>query len=224
MFNTAIFDMDGVIVDSHSIHRQAWRDFFNSRGRLVSEQELEFILDGRKRDEILRFFLGNLSPSELRDYGMQKDRMFAQCAENMQLIEGVQQFIQALGNSGVRRAVASSAGRVRVEVTLERFGLKREFDAVVTGEDVASGKPDPAIFQNACRRLQGDPKTTLVIEDAISGVKGARAAGMKCMGIAEAARAHLLYKAGAHYVVPNFVGLKANAISEVFDRNAPAGS
>ena len=114
-----------------------------------------------------------------------------------------------LGESGVRLAVASSASRQRVESTLEQFDLTRCFAAVVTGDDVANGKPDPAIFQTACQQLDGDPGgNSLVIEDAVSGVKGARAAGMKCLGIADSERARLLYEAGAHFVVPDFKGLR----------------
>jgi HAD superfamily hydrolase (TIGR01509 family) len=219
MLETAIFDLDGVIVDSHSVHRQAWRELFVSLSLPVTEQELDFVLDGHKRDEILCFFLGeHLSPSELRHYGSQKDMKFAQCAGNMQLIEGVREFILRLEKSGVRLAVASSASRERVEASLARFDLKHNFAAVATGDDVSRGKPDPEIFQIACRRLGGDPTATLVIEDAVSGVRGARAAGMQCLGIADRNRAHLLYEAGAHSVVPNFVGLEADVVSELFNR------
>jgi HAD superfamily hydrolase (TIGR01509 family) len=225
MLETAIFDMDGVIVDSHSVHRQAWRELFVSLGHSFSEQELDFVLDGHKRDEILRFFLGeHLSPSDLRYYGSEKDMKFAQCAGNMQLIAGVREFIHHLGESGVRLAVASSASRERVEATLARFDVKHSFAAVAAGDDVSKGKPDPELFQIACRRLGGDPKTTLVIEDAVSGVKGARTAGMQCLGIADRNRAHFLYQAGAQSVVPNFVGLEVDVVSELFNQAAGFGA
>jgi sugar-phosphatase len=218
MLKTVIFDLDGVIVDSHPVHQQAWRELFTSLGRSPSEQELEFVLDGHKRDEILRFFLGeHLSPSELRHYGLQKEMTFAHCGGKMQLIAGIRDFIHSWEGSGVQLAVASSASRKRVEWTLERFDLVRYFGAVVAGDDVVNGKPDPVIFQKACRSLDGDPQTTLVVEDAVSGVKGARAAGMQCMGIAESNRARLLYEAGAHFVVPNFVGLKVDTVFDLFD-------
>lgn len=59
MLSAVIFDMDGVIIDSHPAHRAAWRTFLREIGRKVTETELDFVLDGRKRSEILRHFLGN---------------------------------------------------------------------------------------------------------------------------------------------------------------------
>ena len=64
-----IFDMDGVLVDSHAAHRKAWRLFFETLGREVPECELDFILDGRKRGDILRHFLGDCPDSELEELG-----------------------------------------------------------------------------------------------------------------------------------------------------------
>lgn len=218
MFSSVIFDMDGVLVDSHPVHQRAWRRLMQSLGRQVSDRDLEFALDGRKRDDILRFFLGDLPPSDLRYYGLQKDSYFAEYAGEMQLVNGVREFLAALGEAGVRLAVASSASRPRAERILEQFGLARCFAAVVTGDDVVHGKPHPAVFLQACERMQGVPCASLVVEDAVSGVKGARAAGMSCLGVAASDRAHRLYDAGACCVVPDFVGLHVQAISELFAR------
>jgi HAD superfamily hydrolase (TIGR01509 family) len=218
MVSAVIFDMDGVLVDSHCIHKQAWRRLMQSLGHPVTDQQLEFVLDGRKRDDILQFFLGELSEFDLREYGLKKDKLFAECASELQLVDGVREFIAALANAGVLLAVGSSASRPRAERILEQFGLTRCFSAIVTGNDVTTGKPDPAVFTMACQRLRGDPATSLVVEDAVSGVKGARAAGMKCMGIADGERAQLLYEAGAHYVVPNFVGLEVDTLFHLIER------
>jgi HAD superfamily hydrolase (TIGR01509 family) len=221
MLKAAIFDMDGVIVDSHPIHKQAWRNLLLSLGVAVTDQQLEFVLDGRKREDILRFFLGNLSEAELRRYGAQKDIFFSQSVGQLQLIAGVREFITGLAAAGVHLAVATSARRSRAEAILERFALPPYFSAVVTGDDVADGKPDPLVFQTACRRLQGDPDSTLVIEDAVSGVMGARAAGMRCMGIAAGSRARLLCAAGALYIVPDFHGLKTETVFALMNGNLP---
>ena len=64
-----VFDLDGVIVDSHPIHKQAWRAFLASLGREVAESDLDFILEGRGRREILVHFLGDLTDSDVREYG-----------------------------------------------------------------------------------------------------------------------------------------------------------
>ena len=73
-----IFDMDGVLVDSHAVHREAWRLFFHTLEREVPESELDFILDGRKRGDILRHFLGDCADAELEEFGKRKDCIFRQ--------------------------------------------------------------------------------------------------------------------------------------------------
>ena len=65
MLRGIVFDMDGVIIDSHPTHRKAWQEFLGTLGRTVSEDDLDFILEGRKRQDILRHFLGELSNVEL---------------------------------------------------------------------------------------------------------------------------------------------------------------
>ena len=71
-----LFDMDGVLIDSHPAHRAAWREFLCSLGKDVSDTELSFILDGRTRAQILRHFLGELSEQGLQTYGKHKDELF----------------------------------------------------------------------------------------------------------------------------------------------------
>ena len=66
------------------------------------------------------------------------------------------------------------------------------FDAIVTGDEVGKGKPDPAIYRLVAERLNETPESLLVVEDAVSGVKSARAAGMRCLGVASPERAEAL--------------------------------
>jgi beta-phosphoglucomutase len=81
------------------------------------------------------------------------------------------------------------------------LGLARYFEAIVTGDEVASGKPDPAIYRLVAERLHEIPENLLAIEDAVSGVKSA---GMRCLGIACAERAEALRAAGADPVIADF--------------------
>jgi beta-phosphoglucomutase len=216
MFQAAVFDMDGVIIDSHSIHKEAWRRLLELVGKPVGEEELDFVLDGRKRADIFRHFLGDLSLAQLEAYGKQKDSLFLASADRLSLVPGLPDFVAELRADGVKLAVATSATRKRAEYVLTKFGLRQHFRAVVTGDDVRNGKPDPAIFQKACTQVHSTPGATLVIEDAASGVRGAKVAGMKCLGIAGQARAQLLYEAGADWVQPDFTTVKMSTIAARF--------
>ncbi len=202
-------------MDSHPVHKRAWRRFLQSVGRDVTEGELEFVVDGHKREDILRYYLGDLSESEIHEHGHRKDVLFAEISEELQLIDGVSDFIASLHAGGIRLAVATSASAKRTDWILRRFGLKDSFHAIVTGNEVTKGKPDPAVYQRACERLNVSASNTLVFEDAVSGIKGALAAGTKCMGIADESRARALYDAGAAYVVPNFNGLSLSRVQQL---------
>lgn len=199
-----VFDMDGVVIDSHPAHRSAWKGFLKSVGTTTSDAELDFILDGRKREEILKHFLGELGPEQIADYGSRKDELLRTRGAEIQPVPGIVEFLESLSRNGIRTALATSAGRRRAEGTLQELGLARYFEAIVTGDDVAAGKPDPAIYRLAAKRLQQHPASLIAVEDAVSGVTSAISAGMRCLGVADAGRAASLRAAGAYAVIQDF--------------------
>jgi beta-phosphoglucomutase len=213
-----IFDMDGVIVDSHPAHRKAWRQFLQTLGRNVTDRELDFILDGRKRRDILRHFLGQVSEAELVEYGKRKDEFFQQSAAEVTPIPGVTEFLIRLNKNGVVAAVATSASEARTRSTLERLQLRNYFSVVLTGNDVENGKPDPAIYRLACRRLNARPESVLAIEDAVSGIQAARGAGLKCLGLTSDRYAEKLRGAGAVHIIRSFVGLSLKKLEVIFNQ------
>ena len=118
--------------------------------------------------------------------------------------------------SGVRLALATSATKPRVLHTLEELGLAHYFETVVTGDDVAVGKPDPAIYRLAAARMNEYPGDLLAVEDAVSGVKAARSAGLRCMGLAHNGRADSLRRAGANPVIEDFRALSFAQLQALF--------
>ena len=211
-----VFDMDGVLIDSHPAHRLAWKSFLQSLGKEISDDELDFILDGRKREEILKHFLGELAAEQIAAYGKQKDKLLDRHRDAMQPIPGVIEFLDQLWEASIPTAMATSASRRRACGTLEELGLARYFPTIVTGDDVTTGKPDPAIYQLAAKRMQEAPECLVAVEDAASGVKSARAAGMRCLGIATAQRSALLRAAGADPVIPNFRSFSFSQLEAYF--------
>jgi beta-phosphoglucomutase len=216
-----IFDMDGVIIDSHPAHRKAWRQFLHSLGRDATNHELDFILDGRKRAEILRYFLGEMSDAQLEEHGKRKDDFFHDLEIEVKPIPGVVSFLDGLQKRKIATAVATSASASRARSTLERLHLTHHFQAVITGGDVARGKPDPAIYSLACQRLGIRPQNALAIEDAVSGIRAARGAGLCCVGVSIHQSAADLIAAGADCVIDNFLS-DAQAKLEVFLQRSAA--
>src|SRR6202023_3300719 len=109
MIEGIVFDMDGVLIDSHPVHRVAWSKFLATVGKSVTDEGLGFILAGRRREEILRHFLGDVPESKIAEYGRQKDLFFEENFRDVRLIPGVRKFLEALETAGLEAAVATSA-------------------------------------------------------------------------------------------------------------------
>jgi beta-phosphoglucomutase len=217
MLSGVIFDFDGVILDSHPVHMQAWKAFLLSKGKVFSDADLSFVQEGAKREEILLHFLGALTPEQIKHYGDEKEILFQTRAE-LNLVGGFVEFLDRLDADELPSAVATSGSRRRVEQTLEKFNLRNRFRAVVTGDDVARGKPDPALFLLAAQTLGVEPDRILVCEDAVAGVMAAHTAGMKCLGIAAGGRGVLLKNAGADLVAEDFEQTTLDDVRRIFSK------
>lgn len=213
----AIFDLDGVLADSHPAHFRAWKRLLDSIGKPIQDHDVDFILEGRKRREILEHFLGTLSDQQLDDYGRQKEAFFLEESKNIQIIDGVRELLQKLMLASISLAVASCGTRNRVNDLLERLDLRPYFQSVITGDDVKEGKPDPSIFLLASECYGIAPQDSLCLEDSVSGVMAAKAAGMKCLGVGKGGRGALLLEVGADKVVPDFVHLSIAELQSLFN-------
>jgi beta-phosphoglucomutase len=218
MFSGIVFDMDGVLIDSHPAHRRAWQQFLRTLGLEASDSKLDFILEGRKRQDILRHFLGDVSEDQLVEFGNRKDEFFEKMEDEVLPVAGVLDFLRELDQTGIPAAVATSASARRTCFTLQRLGIAHHFKTVVTGDDVKEGKPNPAIYDMAARELRVAARDLLVLEDAPRGVEAAIAAGMRCMGVADGSKAQLLRNAGAEHVITDFVGISVQTLSEFLSR------
>jgi beta-phosphoglucomutase len=217
MLRAAIFDMDGVIIDSHPIHKKAWRKFLKLQGKEIGEEDLNFIMDGRKREEILRHFLGELSDEQVRLLGHQKEQLFREETTDIKVIEGLRDFLQQLSESEIKLGVASSGSESRVNYILDSFHLRQYFEAIVTGSQVTTGKPDPTIFRVACDRLGVRASEALVFEDSVSGVTAAKAAGIRCVGVATNGVIPILLAAGADHIIPDFSCVSFDLMQDFFE-------
>jgi len=213
MLQAIVFDMDGVIVDSHPVHRLAWKQFLLTLGKEVSDRDLDCILEGWKREEMLRYFLGELTDDQVTEYGHRKDEFFQQVGMRPKLVPGLRKFVNHLESLGIPKAIATSASQRRTRLTLDRLGLSQHFPVVITANDVVHGKPDPAVYFMAAAKMGVDPENIAVMEDSVSGVKAAKSAGMRCLGIAKNSRRALLRQAGADHVVANFLGITLDRLA-----------
>jgi HAD superfamily hydrolase (TIGR01509 family) len=215
MFRGMIFDLDGVVADTHPIHKEAWRQLLAEAGRHVSAEHLDFVCEGRRRADILHHFLGPLSAEAIQHYGKRKDELFFGSTLELRATAGVHGFLSELDRAGMPKALATSAGWRRTDHVLARLGLSGCFYPVVTGDDVVNAKPNPEIFLIVAQQLGLAPMHLLVIEDSRAGVRAAKAAGMKCLGIASGAHATTLRREGADCVSADFRGLTVAQLAKL---------
>jgi HAD superfamily hydrolase (TIGR01509 family) len=216
MLKGVILDMDGVIADSHPLHIRAWIRLFSFLGKPLAEDNYAFLLDGHRREAILRHYLGNLPPDKLLEYGDTKDKLFREEVDQLRPIPGVIDFLVELEKAGLAMAVATSARRNRATCVLEQLGIQQRFAAILCADDLAEDKPEPHIFRLASLRLGIDPADLLVAEDAVSGVRAAKAAGMHCLGVAPNGQEQPLLSAGADKVIPDFLTVSISDLDSLF--------
>ena len=206
----AIFDMDGVLIDSGAHHRHAWRMLLDELGAEPAEPEHWRLTIGRPSEEAIPLLLGRrVSGAEVRRLARRKRDLYQERAQTgLDPVPGVREFLEALVRLDVPRAVGTSASRWDAERLLDDLGLLRFFDVMVTSDDVMLGKPDPEVWTQAARRLRVSAERCVVFEDALVGVQAARAARMRVIGVTTAHSDAELLEAGAERTIPDFQGLE----------------
>ncbi len=195
--------MDGVLVDSEPFICEAAMRMFDQTYRQVVRREdfAPFVGAGEDR------FIGGVAEKYGIALSMPRDKFRTYeiyldiIRGRLDPLPGAIDFITAVKRHGLRTAVATSADRVKMEGNLREIKLAPgDFDAVVTGDDVARKKPDPEMFLLAAGRLNLPPAQCLVVEDAPNGIVAAKAAGCRCLGLTSSFVEQTLRDAGADFV------------------------
>ncbi|MDQ6663062.1 MAG: HAD family phosphatase [Acidobacteriota bacterium] len=179
-----IFDMDGVIVHSNPIHREAWR-LYNLRHGIETDEAMQGRMFGKRNDEIVRDFFGaDLSEEEVFQHGAAKERLYREMigtGVDRALVPGIREFLARCQN--IPTAVATNAEPENAHFVLRAAGLEHLFRAVVDGCQVHRPKPHPEIYLRAAELLGVAPSACVVFEDSVPGVQSALAAGMTVVGL-----------------------------------------
>ena len=179
-----IFDMDGVLVDSNPVHREAWVRFNLRYGVETTAAMLERMY-GKRNDDIVRDFFGDeLTPEEVAARGARKEQLYREMVggriEEI-LVPGLRPFLDRYSSAPL--AVASNAEPENVRFVLDRAKLGGYFRVVVDGHQVSLPKPHPDVYLWTAKLLGVAAPNCIVFEDSHSGVQAAQAAGMRVIGV-----------------------------------------
>ena len=190
----ALFDLDGVIVDTAKYHYLAWKQLADELGLPFDEHTNER-LKGVSRMASLEIILESsdkhYSQAEKEAMAERKNANYVEMIKKLQpdeVLPGMPKFLKDLRGAGIKTSICSASKNA--VMILENLQLIGEFDTIVSGNDTTRSKPDPQVFQIASDRLGIGPDHCVVFEDAFAGVQAAKAAGMRAVGIGSAEVLH----------------------------------
>jgi HAD superfamily hydrolase (TIGR01509 family) len=178
--HSVIFDMDGLMLDTERLYRAVCQKVAIEFGYTLSDG-IHSQLIGRNAADGEQVLLNEFGPEFPMTRFQQRCQSLEAEFEGTAVPKkpGIDELLDLLDSRRVSKAVATSTRRNITVPTLDATGLRRRFDVIATGDEVANGKPAPDLFLLAARRLGSDPSTCLVVEDAEHGVIAAHRAGMQ---------------------------------------------
>lgn len=208
----AIFDMDGVIIDSNPFHKVALRQFCEKYGYSLSDDELRNRIYGRTNKEWITNLFGRvLAPEQLARYAEEKESLFRELYKrDIQAVAGLEAFLIQLQRADIPIAIGTSAPRSNVDFVLQHTGLAKYFSVILDESHVNHGKPNPEIYLKVAEALGYPNSHCLVFEDSLSGVEAAQKSGSKVVGIATTHTAEEL--SHCDFTCPDFQNLDPKAL------------
>jgi len=188
----AIFDMDGLLIDSEPLWREAEVDVFGSVGVPLTE-EMCRQTTGLRHDEVVRYWHARYpwnEPGIDKLTGQLLDAAQALVVERGVLMAGARETIEKLHQYGLRLAIASSSPMSLIEAVVDKFDLGEFFAVLHSAENEVAGKPDPAVYRTAMSLLGVAPHECIALEDSVSGVRAARSAGAMVIAVPDPESAH----------------------------------
>ena len=181
-----IFDMDGVLIDAMPFHAEAVKIAIKEEASYEIDKKIVYQLEGMPMDELVQeiFKRNNANKkidNELVEKISKRKKQIFKEIENTPLIEGVNDLIKELNECDCLKAIVTGAAKNEIEATIDKMIGLKNFDIVISGEDVDQGKPHSTPFVSALQKMNIKPSECIVVENAPLGVEAANNAGIKCI-------------------------------------------
>jgi HAD superfamily hydrolase (TIGR01509 family) len=204
LYRALLFDLDGTISETDSLHLPTWVDALQPFGVEVDEEFYRHRISGRNTAEIVRELLPDLTDEQGRSIGDAKEASFRERASELEPLPGLVDFVERGRERGMWIVLVTNAPEENVEAILPALKLRDFFDVVVLADDVGAVKPDPAPYSAALKKTRVPAERALAFEDSVSGIASSVAAGIPTVGITSSQDPEKLIGAGAFMTAEDF--------------------
>jgi len=215
----AIFDMDGVLIDSNPFHIEKWAELLRAHGIPYNAEDLPKQILGYRNDAAFRLFFGSqLDGDKMERLNEELEARFRSVfRQHARPLPGLKALMDKCRAAAIPMAVASSAMTKNVDFVVDVLELRPYFTIIVSGDEVSRAKPDPEIYLKTAKKLKLAAAECVAFEDSFVGIESAKRAAMKCVGIASTFPAEeLRAQTPADLVVSGFEDLSLARLRALF--------
>ena len=179
-----IWDVDGVLVDNYQAHFESWRKTAEGRGASYTEEDFKSGFGKTSRQHLKENFGASMTDDEIAEIDAEKEALYREMVgEDFPAMPGARELVNELKGADFKIALATSGPAANAMLAVRMLKLQPFLSTVVTGSDIAKGKPDPEIFLKTAQNCGVKAERCVVVEDSAFGVEAAKAAGMGCLGL-----------------------------------------
>jgi beta-phosphoglucomutase len=205
-----IFDLDGTLTLTQQLHYLALREVFSRYGIKYTQKEDQEKFSGKGSkftcEQVLKAAGKNPSPTDIEKCADQKKDLYNQIIASTKItpVPGIKTFLETAQQKGIRMIVATGNKLDAAKMLLDKAGIGKFFNKIISQSDVKNQKPAPDIFLLAANKLNLPPEECIVFEDSINGVTAAKAGHITCVALTTGSPAKALLKAGAALTISNY--------------------
>ncbi|MFF7109058.1 HAD family hydrolase [Pseudomonas sichuanensis] len=205
MLTALLFDLDGTLTDTDTLHLQAFRQLLHDYdGRELTQEQFDLQVSGRSNGLLFADLFPQADATQRQALAERKEALFRELSPSLEPLPGLLRLLDHARQHAVGVCVVTNAPRLNAEHMLAAMGLNGRFEHVLVADELARPKPDPLPYLTGLQRLQAEAGQALAFEDSLPGVKAASDAGIFTVGLATTQTAERLHEAGARLVIDDF--------------------
>ncbi|NET09372.1 MAG: HAD family phosphatase [Merismopedia sp. SIO2A8] len=207
--NTILFDLDGTLTNTDSLHLQTWQDILKEYGLSIDQEFYDRHFSGRLNQDIIPDILPQLSVAEATALGDRKEAEFRHRAvESLVPLSGLLTLLDWIDTHSLKKGIVTNAPRQNAEFMVQVLELRDRFPTIVIAEELEFGKPHPMPYLVGLEKLGASAEHAIVFEDSPTGIQSAVRAGIFTIGVASTHSPDALYDLGASLVISDFTDPK----------------